>query len=58
MHGLTRWGGGGSGTQLHLVSRGAAEVIPGFCQDSGISTAITTGEMSVPSENSIASSLD
>ena len=58
MQGFTQWGGGGSGIQLHLVSRGAAEVIPGFCQDSSISTASTTGETFVPSENSIASSLD
>ena len=60
MQGLTQLGGGGgagSGTQLHLASRGAAEVIAG-CQDSSVSTASTTGEKFVSSENSIASSLD
>lgn len=50
--------GGGRGIQLHLVSRGAAEAITGLCQDSSISTASTIGEISVPREDSIASSLD
>lgn len=54
----SHWGGSESGIRLHLISRGTAEVILGLCWDPRISTVSTAGEMFVPSDNSIASSLN